>query len=153
MHAHVVMACAALHKRIARTQGLNQWLTDQAEEALTELANNPHRDAPPSHLLRNALFNASKKLKRRSSLEDEFLPSLSFGTDRPIYHSIAESGLDIEAVLSRMPAAERTLLERAADGADAVTIALEMGLPVQRVRERLSRARARARALWMGTQS
>ncbi|WP_176050837.1 sigma factor-like helix-turn-helix DNA-binding protein [Burkholderia sp. BCC1644] len=151
MHPHVVEACAALYRRIARTQGFNHWLTDQAEEALTELVNNAQRSAPPPHLVRNALSNASKKLKRRSVLEDEFLHSLSFGSDRPINHSIAESGLDIEAVLSRMPTAERTLLELSADGADAGEIALEIGLPVQRVRERLSRARARARALRMGT--
>jgi DNA-directed RNA polymerase specialized sigma24 family protein len=153
MHPHVVSACAALYQRIARTQSFNQWETDRAEEALTELVNNPNRSDPPAHQVRNALSNASKKLRRRAEMDAYFLPNLQFGIERAIPHDIAESALDIASVLSRMPGAERMLLELAATGADSDDIAVELGLPVQRVRERLSRARRRARTLWMGPNS
>ena len=153
MHPHVVVACSALYRRIARTQGFSPWMTDQAEEALTELVNNPQRSDPPAHLIRNALSNASKKLKRRSELGDKFLPSLSFGSDRPVFKNTAENVIDVESVLSCLPTAQRTLLELAADGADVDEMADELGFPVPRVRERLSRARAQARKLWTGALS
>lgn len=153
MHPHVVEACAALSRRIARTQGYNQWLTDQAEEALTELVNNPDRPDPPAHQIRNALSNASKKLKRRSELGEAFLPTLSFGSDRAAYSTTAENIIDVRRVLDAMQGMPRALLELAADGADADEIGDEIGLPAQRVRERLSRARAEARKLWKGSLS
>lgn len=153
MHPHVVEACVTLQRRIARTQGYNQWLTDQAEEALTELVNNPDRSDPPAHLIRNALSNASKKLNRRGDLEEAFLPTLTFGSDRPTYSNTAENIIDVGRVLHSMPAASRSLLELAADGSEAEELADELGLPTQRVRERLSRARNQARKLWQGTLS
>lgn len=152
MHPHVVQACAALYSRIARCQGFDHWSTDQAEEALNELVANPHRPDPPAHQVRNALSNASKKLQRRSALMDEFSPTLTFGIDVPTNHSIAESAHDIHAVLPRLSASERQIIELAADGSDAEDIAGQLGTPVQRSRERLSRARARARSLWEGKQ-
>jgi DNA-directed RNA polymerase specialized sigma24 family protein len=153
MHPHVVAACTVLYRRIARTQSFNQWQTDQAEEALNELVNNPDRSAPPAFQVRNALSNASKKLQRRSELDERFFPSLSFGLDRAVGEDAAEYRLDIAAVLCSIPSSERNLLELVATGADSYDIADEVGLSVQRVRERLSRARARARALWAGTSS
>lgn len=153
MHPHVVSACAALYQRLARTQSFNQWETDRAEEALTELVNNPDRSDPPAHQIRNALSNASKKLRRRSEMDAYFFPNLQFGIDRAVPHDSVENALDIASVLSRMPRAERRLLELAASGAESDDIAVELGLPVQRVRERLSRARRRARTLWMGTSA
>jgi DNA-directed RNA polymerase specialized sigma24 family protein len=153
MHPHVVAACTALYRRIARTQSFNQWQTDQAEEALNELVNNPDRSDPSAFQVRNALSNASKKLQRRSELDERFFPSLSFGLDRAVRDDAAEHRLDIVVVLSRIQSSERNLLELAATGADAYDIADEVGLPVQRVREQLSRARARARALRAETLS
>ncbi|MDR6766490.1 DNA-directed RNA polymerase specialized sigma24 family protein [Acidovorax delafieldii] len=153
MHPHVVEACVSLQRRIARMQGYNQWLTDQAEEALTELVNNPDRSSPPAHLIRNALANASKKLKRRSELGEAFLPTMSFGSDRAAYSTTTENIIDVGRVLDSIQVGPRALLERAADGADAEEIADELGLPAQRVRERLSRARAEARKFWMGALS
>lgn len=153
MHPHVVEACAALYQRIAHTQGFNQWQTDQAEEALTELVNHPNRSDPPAHQVRNALSNASKKLKRRAQLEQYFSPAMSFGSDRAVQAQTIENTLDIASVLSRMSSLECSLLELAANGADANDIAAELGLSVHRVREQLSRARANARALWTGSTS
>ena len=165
MHPHVVQACEALHRSIARTSGFSQWLTDQAEEALTELVNNPHRSDPASHLIRNARSNASKKLKLLSGLEAKFLQTLpcgkggdvnsilTFGCDRAVNHSIAEHALDIEAVMARLSPAERQLIELAADGQEAEEIALQLGVSAQRVREQLSRARLHARELWAGAPS
>ena len=153
MHTHVVEACAALQRRIARYQSYNPWLTDQAEEALNELVSNPDRQDPPAHLIRNALSNASKKLKRRSDLGDKFFPTRSFGSDRAAYQTTTENVIDVGLVLSSMPPEHRTLLELAMDGAEADDMSEEMKLPVQRVRERLSRARAHARRVWTGTLS
>jgi len=165
MHPHVVQACEALHSSIARTSGFSQWLTDQAEEALTELVNNPHRCDPPAHQIRNARSNASKKLKLRAGLEETFLQplpcgkskdandSLTFGCDRAVNHTIAEHALDIEAVMARLLPTERHLLELAADGQEAEEIALLLGVSEQRVREQLSRARLHARKLWAGAPS
>lgn len=153
MHPHVVQACEALQCSIARTSGYSQWLTDQAEEALTELVNNPLRCAPPSHQIRNARSNASKKLKLRSDLEETFLATMSFGHDRAVNQTIAENMHDIEAVMSRLSLAERQLLELSADGDEAEEIAQKLGVSAQRVREQLSRARRHARDLWNGALS
>lgn len=150
MHPHVVEACAMLHKQVARYQRYNHWLTERAEEALVELVGNPERTDPPPHQVRNALSNASKKLKRRHELMDEFSPTLTFGIDRPVLHLAAESIHDIESVVSRMSSEDRSLIEAAADESGAEELAEQLCVPVQRARERLSRARARARALWEG---
>lgn len=153
MHAHVVQACNAMYRRIARTQGFSSLLCNQAEEALNYLLKNPDRSDPPAYLVRSATDFAKRKIRQRWVAETLYFPTLETGADRVIEHTIAENALDIEAVLSRMSPAERTLLELAANGSEADEIAAKVNLPVLRVREKLSRARARARALRMGAAS
>lgn len=142
-----------MYRRIARTQGFSSLLCNQAEEALNYLLKNPDRSDPPSHLVRSATDYAKRKIRRRWLAENLYFPTLQIGADRMIDHTIAENALDIESVLSRMSPAERTLLELAADGSEANEIAAKLNLPILRVREKLSRARGRARDLRMGAAS
>ncbi|WP_207002091.1 hypothetical protein [Trinickia mobilis] len=148
MHANVVKACAMLQKQVARYQGYNFWLADRAEEALNELVGNPHRTEPAPHQVRNALSNASKKLKRRQQLMEEFFPTLDFGVDCSICGHTFDVLHDIGKLTARLAVADKVLIEAVADGSDATEIAERLSLPVPRTRENLSRARARARALW-----
>lgn len=148
MHPNLIKACAMLQKRIARYETVNHWLTEQAEEALNELVTRPNLTGEPNHLVRNALSNARKKLKRREALMDYHSPNITFGVDRAITDALPQAEFDLLAVINHLPEQDRRLLEFVAADLDAVKIAALVQLPVQRTRERISRARNRARIAW-----
>lgn len=152
-----------LQDRAARFQSTDHWRAEQADEALDELAAHPERVGEPSLLVRNALSNARKKLQRRQAIRERvllgplperpgrvmrpgrFLPTVTWTSSG--YDIDAYAAIDLLQSLANLRPADRILLEMVGDGFEAAEMAAMLHLPVQRVRERLSRARARARAV------
>ncbi len=144
----VVDACAILQSRIARIESSSHWRTEQAEEALSELVRHPDREGHPLRLAQNALSNARKKLDRRAALQERHLRSLTFGVERQQSEDLAHLVVELSDLLRQGAARDREILGLAAVGLDSEQIAVVLELPEPRVRERLSRARRRARATW-----
>ncbi len=66
MNNDVAGAVALLQSRVAASH--NHWYTERAEEALNSLLAQPDRVGTPSHLARNALADAGKKLRLRARI-------------------------------------------------------------------------------------
>jgi len=114
---------------------------DRAERALDEILRNAGNTNPPAHQVRSAWANAGKVLDNRRRLVSQ-VP-----LDTPGLHiAEADGAYDAVEVLdwldrAAVSASDLIVLRSLALGADAATLADEEGVPVQRVRERISRAR------------
>jgi FixJ family two-component response regulator len=145
MKTNVAEAVARLQ---ARRQHLKDyWHIEQAEAALDILLAQPDRQDEPRYLVRNALADAGKKLKRRARL----------AADYACFRQLEDEGSDDDAraflhatdfIERTLTPADRTVLRLVLGGAEPNEIADTLGTSVLRSRERLSRARARARAAW-----
>lgn len=145
MNENMTEAVVRLQKRIRNSSSLTD--EDRADEALNLLLNKPDRSKPPHHLERNMLSEATKKLARRAELMTEERQSslMSVGGDGTRGTLVFE----LRDFLGRdLNADDGALLMALLEGDDAEEIALALGVPVERVRERLSRARARAAPRW-----
>ncbi|MCD5341429.1 hypothetical protein LR392_04195 [Arthrobacter sp. AK04] len=124
---------------------------DRVERALDELVRNHTKTGKPSRMIRSARANAYKVLKDRASFN-------AFSLDAPELHTEARSKaeasaydayaefelLDWLAHTSTLNTEQRVLLTAVAHGHDVTSLALVTGVPLQRMRERLSRARRAA---------
>lgn len=146
MTEDVVSACALLQRRIARYESSSSWLTEQAELALSEMVAHPDRTGNAHHLVRNALSNARKKMGRRAQLAGRHVRTVPWATGQTLCQG-GEARVDLFDLIASLPTNDRRLLELSAQGLKAGEIGDLLALPVQRVRERLSRARGRARGL------
>ena len=116
---------------------------ERIDRALDELNRNPLKTTDDRRQVRNTMRNAGKVLAHRK----ELLPLGS--TDDPrLYESVreramgrAEVGYDVVDLL-------QWLLRALAGGADAEVLAVILGVPVARVRERIARARRTAVAAY-----
>lgn len=145
MNTNMTQAVVRLQKRIRNSSSLSD--EDRADEALNLLLNKPERSKLPHHLERNMIGEATKKLARRDELmtEERQASLMSVGGDGTLGTLTFELRDFFERDLS---ADDGSLLTAVLEGDDAEDIALAVGLPVERVRERLSRARARAAPRW-----
>ncbi|GAB2646738.1 hypothetical protein [Kribbella swartbergensis] len=118
---------------------------DRVDRALDELLRSPSKTAPAAFQRRSALANAAKVLQTRRALAPGIVIDPSDGdASDPSSSDGAIDELDIRLWLETTPALtadQRDLLRALADGADAESLAQLHGIPVQRVRERISRAR------------
>lgn len=151
MHHHVTKAVMRLQRRLDRLP--NDYCAEQCEQALHLLLNHPDNAAEPSRQVRNALSEARRKLVRRDELRQSPRGKAAL---RLLATSTRGEGLDwlvgieIDDFLDRMASvADRRLLRHALSGAGAEGVAAELNLSVERARERLSRARARAFKHWI----
>lgn len=145
MNTDVTYAVALLQARRDRLSDF--WRIEQAEEALDILLSKPGRAGEPWQLVRNALVDAGKKLKRRSPL---FAAYSAYRRLEAEEGNGTEDLLDVADVMERkLGPADQTMLRLVVGGADAAEIAKELGTPISRARERLSRTRTRARAAWV----
>lgn len=136
-------ACLLLQARISHFQHRSHWLTEQAEEALTEMLRHPDRTGNPHHLVRNALSNAKKKLNRRNARHQRPDPALRWGAGGPESADFAE--VEIIDLVNRLSESDQEVLTPLIEGRDADQIAEILGHSVFRTRKRISRARSRAR--------
>ncbi|MGW2407217.1 hypothetical protein ACWCXK_22110 [Streptomyces sp. NPDC001739] len=131
----------ALHTRDSYGQ-------ERIERALDELLRRPHEDGPVPHLKRSALGHAYQTIERRRAIAPQ--GELTVEGQEPGYAEASYHEVEMEAWVRRQPIKEtdRSLLLLLARGSDAVSLAAEAGVPVSRMRERISRCRRRARHLW-----
>lgn len=145
-----VSAVALLHEKSRRTnQGY--WL-DRYEYALDECVRNPGRTSPATHQVRSAVANAKKRIDCR----EQIVPTCSLDHLHDSGFECAGAEIQVREVeilrwletTSRLTPSERGLLLRLARGEEAGAIADASGVPLHLMRQRISRARATARAAW-----
>lgn len=146
MHKNVTHAVMRLQARL-RAPG-SHYAAEQTEEALNLLLNQPENSFEPDRQIRNALSEAGKKRRRRARLLEAHFEHLA--TTRPSDAPDAILALELRDFIDRaVRPLDRPLLRQALTGAGAEGVAAELGIPIDRARERLSRARARALPLWL----
>ena len=134
-----------------RQASTNYWL-ERCERALDECSRNPQRTNPAAHQVRSALANAKKRIDDR----DRLAPTVSFdalaasgfaGTEDADETAIVDLLKWLEST-SHLKASERAILRCLAQGEDAESLAANAAVPVSSMRQKISRARASARAAW-----
>lgn len=139
-------AVAQLQQRAGETHDLYQ--LDRYDRAIDEVLRHPDKQTPAPFQCRSALANAAKVLKNRrdicrmTSLEAQ-TTTLSDHVDHVCGATV--DVVDIHIWLETTPslgADHRQLLQALAAGDDTWTLAAKHGVPVNRMRERISRARA-----------
>jgi hypothetical protein len=145
MHVDVATAIASMQSLVSRYESNNYWRAEQAEEALNILLLQPERQGNPRYLARNALADAAKKLKRRAAQtsDPELAPDW---IKNQVTDGLEFLLIETADLLSRrLNPRDRALLAQAYRGISLDEMAQSLRLPIARIRERLSRARLRAR--------
>lgn len=143
MNSDLAEAVALLQARISRDQFRNYWRTEVAEEALTLLLSE-HRKGNSKQLIRNALRDARKKLSRRCeilSAHASEIDLLNVERKDEFAHLLVET---VDFLQHSVSASDQALLELACCEETVDGIAVARGIPIKRMREKLSRARTRA---------
>lgn len=132
---------------------LDSFELDRTDRALDELIRNPAKTGSPIGLARSARANALKVVRSRAATtefsldEDLHAEKRTRAESAAAYDPMVEfETLDWLASTPSVTTGQRRLLTALADGCDADDIARAMGAPVQRMRERISRARTAAYA-------
>lgn len=129
----------------------DDYTLERIDRALDEIVRNLSKTDPPEHQVRSALANAGKVMANRRRLA----PVVSH-EDLVTDVDAREDGYDVVELRSwletaPLPSPARTLLVALAAGADAKDLAAQQDVPVQRIRERIARARKSARADYWAT--
>lgn len=123
---------------------------DRIDRALDELLRNTTDTITPARQrIRSAMGHAYEALERRRAIA----PTVPLDrSDRGAIdtHYVVVETLEWLRTESRLTEGERTLLWNLAHGDDANTLAPGSGVPLPRMRERISRARRNAFTLWKG---
>lgn len=135
----------------ARQASTNYWL-ERCERALDECCRNPDRTKPAAHQVRSALANAKKRLDDR----DRLAPTISLDVLAANGFAGTEDSDETTAVdllkwlesTSHLKASERAVLRCLARGEDAESLAANANVTLSSMRQKISRARASARAAW-----
>lgn len=151
----VLSAVITLQKRMLTASEVYQ--LDRHDRALDELLRSPCCKAPVHFQTRSALAHAGQVLADRRRLGtivpiDQLTSLESLGPVRDLPVTDQEIvALDILLWLETTPSlsdTERTILRQLAAGSEAVTLAAKYDVPISRMRERISRARAAARTAY-----
>lgn len=149
----VAGAVIALQEQALASRGTYE--LDRLERALDELLRNPSDAVTPTRFrVRSAMGHAYEALERRRAIASP----VPLDIDRAYCGHVDGRYLVVElmAWLSNEPGLaknERSLLVALARGGDAASLAARHGLPLPRMRERISRARRNARALWQNAEA
>ena len=124
---------------------------DVLDRALDEVVRNYGNDKPAPWQVRSALANAAKVVQFR---RDIVTPTSFDDADSAPEFGFVDEAFALLAIrdwLDRSPSVsdeQRRVLLRLADGDDAAALANERRIPVPRMREKIARARAAARAAY-----
>ncbi|MGP3967392.1 hypothetical protein [Streptomyces sp. 6N223] len=127
---------------------------DRIDRALDELLRNPADTSTPAKFrIRSAMGHAYEALERRRAIA----PRVALDPEHHDNgHDVPYVTVEILAWLRTEPSlsdSDRVLLNDLARGHDAASMAQRHGVPLARMRERISRARRRARKLWLATEA
>ncbi len=142
-------AIVSLQRRALRSR--ESYTIDVVDRALDEIVRNYDNPKPAPWQVRSALANAAKVVRGRR----EVVAPVDFRDERGSQPGVTDAELELVDVrdwLDRTPAlsdTQRRLLVRIADGDDAVELAADSGVPIPRMRERIARARSRARQAYV----
>lgn len=143
---------ALIHLQDRSARALDTFEAERIERALDEILRRPDSTSPAPFQVRSAMAHAGERLKERrtrvafGSLERD----LETGSVHPGYLEPGLASIEIADMIDSapLPARDRTLLHLLATGEDAATIAAKFGVPEQRMRERISRLRHRAKPIF-----
>ncbi|MEH2102550.1 MAG: sigma factor-like helix-turn-helix DNA-binding protein [Nostoc sp.] len=134
------------------------YLTEQVDRAIDTILRNPNTSGKPFHLIKNALSDARKVLRRRSQIcpcaeiktceDDRSERNIEMVAD-PRFKDL-EAVFQLEDWLERtsLNSQDRVVLTLLLNGSEAKEIAENLGISVQQVRVWISRARKRAKNRW-----
>lgn len=148
-------ALIGLHRRASRTYDL--YSLDRIDRALDEISRNTGNDRPAAFQVRSANANAGKVIASRRAIAQ--MDSLDRESDHDAGPATPDPGVeeggyavvDLLDWLRNSPSftpPERSLMLDLSRGEDAPSLAAKYGVPVARIRERISRARATARTAY-----
>lgn len=149
----VAGAVQALQKQASTSR--DTYELDRIDRALDELLRNPTDNSTPAqHRIRSAMGHAYEALERRRTIAT----CVSLDHERSDHGNTDADYLVVEILAwlrtePELAPAERTLLDDLSRGHDAATMAHRYGVPLPRMRERISRARRHARTLWRDTET
>ncbi|MFE3109065.1 hypothetical protein ACFXKJ_19410 [Kitasatospora indigofera] len=128
---------------------------DRIDRALDELLRNPtDASTPAPYRARSAMGHAYEALERRRAIA----PCVPLDPAR-VDCDQTDSSLLVAEILTwlrtepSLTMSERILLGELAHGLDAASMAHRHAVPLPRMRERISRARRRARAVWQAAEA
>jgi DNA-binding NarL/FixJ family response regulator len=165
MTPDVISAFLLLQERSARQAHSAYW-AERIDLALDDLTRNPHRTGAPEHLVRNALSEAGKLMRRRQDLAHRELRVLApaarrLGAGAPEVLEVpcpassaaiedVEARLDVAARLRsmRLLPSDRRILKMLMEGATGEQIAEALRVRPATARVRIYNARQRAEVLW-----
>ena len=157
MHPDTASAFHILQDRLCTAEVRDYRRAERYEAALDDLVRNPERVGPVGHLVRNAASYGLKRSVRRARLAPRHDARAVITPDGPVEpgkvlvtdDTYAQLEIEVRDVIERAPLTdfERAALQRLAAGAVAADIAADTGLPLPSVQVRISRARAKLRAV------
>lgn len=154
----VFAALKLLQQRSCNYFYSSPYLTEQVDRAIDTIIRNPDSSGKPFHLIRNALSDARKVLRRRSQIcpfaeirtceDDRFEHTLEMVADTRFKD--LEAFFQLEDWLERtsLSSQDREVLTLLLNGSEAKEIAKKLGISVQQVRVWITRARKRAKRRW-----
>lgn len=145
----VQAAIIALQQRALAAHDLYE--LDRIERALDELLRTREgqgASTPAAARMRSALGHAYEAIERRREIAPSTVldDHTDLGFEDQNYR-LAEILLWLQTEPA-LTANDRTTLRALADGEDATSLAHHYGLPIARIRERISRARRHGRQIW-----
>lgn len=157
MHPDTASAVRILQDRLSAVESHDFRRAERYEAALDDLVRNPDRAGPVGHLVRNASSYGLKRSVRRARLAPRHEPKAAIVTDEGSIPApevlvtddrVPQLRVDLIDLVDRTFAGEdRRSMLRLLDGATVADLATDVGMPVARLQVRISRARARARAV------
>ncbi|GGL03283.1 hypothetical protein Sme01_18920 [Sphaerisporangium melleum] len=148
LNEQATKALELLYARAKRTT--DNFDLERIERALDEIIR-LNDISPPPFQVRSAPAHASQVLKGRRKLAKQIALGDLAAHEEPRQRDYALAVVDLALWLNGTTALtteQRQLAHRLASEEDSKTIAAELGVPITRTRERISRARQAARAAW-----
>ena len=154
----VIKAVQLLHKRSDKSFYKTPYWTERIDIAIDIILRHPNSEGNPFHLVKNALSDSRKFLRRRSQICP--LIEIKISADEPSEHNIEivadpriqglETVFTIKHWLEKasLSESEQFLLTLLWHDEEAKEVAEKLGITVQQARVRISRARKRAKTLW-----
>jgi DNA-directed RNA polymerase specialized sigma24 family protein len=148
--AEAQSALLVLYKRANASSDI-YWL-ERIDRALDECVNNAGRNTAPAYQVRSSLANAKKAMDKRRDIAavvpiEDGREAETVGVRGGDLYAAVDALLWLEAT-NGLSDRERELLLGLTAGEDAESLSRRVNVPVQRMRERISRARQAAGAAW-----
>lgn len=150
MQSNALAAVEHLQRRAARLYDVYE--LERLDRALDEIVENLHREYPAPFQCRSALANAAKVIQKRRTIRRYDSLDKPFADGALPDVGVVEANFAVIELIQwidtspSLSQGERRLLRDLVAGEDAESLARRDGVPVTRMRERISRARSVGKA-------